>query len=115
VNDLFVNCRAIALTSPPEAENTISNFFNLVPSIYSHTFTADRVTIDLVTDESTASTLSSSNAASDAILAIQTFDSPKNFNEFTKSIDIGVRISESLVVGSGGADTSPFSIRFSVE
>ena len=71
--------------------------------------------VDLVTDESTASTLSSSNAASDAILAIQTFDSPKNFNEFTKSIDIGVRISESLVVGSGGADTSPFSIRFSVE
>jgi len=115
VNDLFVNCRATALTSPPEAENTISNFFDLVPAIYSHTFTADRVTIDLVTDESTASTLSSSNAASDAILAIQTFDSPKNFNEFTKSIDIGVRISESLVVGSGGADTSPFSRRFSVE
>jgi len=115
VNDLFVNCRATALTSPPEAENTISNFFDLAPAIYSHTFTTDRVTIDLVTDESTASTLSSSNAASDAILAIQTFDSPKNFNEFTKSIDIGVRISESLVVGSGGADTSPFSIRFSVE
>ena len=114
VNDLFVNCRATKLSSPPEVEDRIGNFFGLTPSAYSYTFADDQVTLDLVTSEASASNLSSSDSASDAIFAIQAFGSPKNFNAFTQSIDVGVRISDSLVVGSGGAETSPFSIQFSV-
>ena len=101
--------------TPPEVTDSIGNFFDLSPAIYSYSFTADNVTVDLVTNEAAASTLSSSDVASDAILAIQTFGSPTTFDASTRSLDIGVKISEAVVVDSGGADTSPFSIQFSVE
>ena len=101
--------------TPPEVTDSIGNFFDLSPAIYSYSFTADNVTVDLVTNEAAASNLSSSDVASDAILAIQTFGSPTTFDASTRSLDIGVKISEAVVVGSGGADTSPFSIQFSVE
>ena len=115
IPDLFTNCRSNRAVSIPEATDTIGNFFDLSPKIYSYSFTTDNVTVDLVTNESAASTLSAADATSDAILAIQTFGSPTTFDESTRSLDIGVKISEAVVVGSGGADTSPFSIRFSVE
>ena len=111
---MTVACYATQQT-PADVTDTVGNFFDLSPAIYSYSFTADNVTVDLVTNESAASTLSASDATSDAILAIQTFGSPTTFDESTRSLDIGVKISEAVVVGSGGADTSPFSIRFSVE
>ena len=55
------------------------------------------------------------SAVQQAILAIQTFGSPTTFDASTRSLDIGVKISEAVVIGSSGADTSPFSIQFSVE
>ena len=109
-----VNCQNSQKT-PPEVTDSIGNFFDLSPAIYSYSFTADNVTVDLVTNESAASTLSASDVASDAILAIQTFGSPTTFDTSTRSLDIGVKISEAVVVGSSGADTSPFSIQFSVD
>ena len=111
---MTVNCQSTQKT-PPEVTDSIGNFFGLSPAIFSYSFTTDNVTVDLVTNASSASTLSASDLASDAILAIQTFGSPTTFDESTRSLDIGVKISEAVVVGSGGADTSPFSIQFSVE
>ena len=111
---MTVTCYASQQT-PPDVTDTIGNFFDLSPAIYSYSFTNDNVTVDLVTNESAESTLSSSDLASDAILAIQTFGSPTTFDESTRSLDIGVKISEAVVVGTGGADTSPFAIRFTVE
>ena len=101
--------------TPSDVTDTVGNFFDLSPAIYSYSFTTDNVTVDLVINESAASFLSSSDVASDAILAIQTFGSPTTFDESTRALDIGVKISEAVVIGSGGADTSPFSIRFSVQ
>ncbi|MEK9877212.1 MAG: Ig-like domain-containing protein, partial [Betaproteobacteria bacterium] len=111
---MTVTCYATQQT-PSDVTDTVGNFFNLSPAIYSYSFSDDNVTVDLVTNESAASTLSSSDAASDAILAIQTLGSPTTFNESTRALDIGIKISEAVVIGSGGADTSPFSIQFSVE
>ena len=54
----------------PSVTDTIGNFFELTPAIYSYTFSDDAVTVDLVTSESAASVLSVNDAASDAILAI---------------------------------------------
>jgi len=101
--------------TPSDVTDTVGNFFDLSPAIYSYSFSDDNVTVDLVTSESAASTLSASDGASDAILAVQTFGAPTTFDESTRALDIGVKISEAVVIGSGGADTSPFSIRFSVQ
>ena len=111
---MTVRCYASAQTAQ-NVTDTIANFFDLTPKIYSFTFSDDDVTVDLVTNEIAASTLSTTDSASDAILAIQTFGSPKTFSASTRSIDIGIKISEAVVVGSGGADTSPFAMRFNVE
>ena len=101
--------------TPPEVTDSIGNFFDLSPAIYSYSFTSDNVTVDLVTNEAAASNLSSSDVASDAILAIQTFGS----TDYLRCIHPLTRYRgqdlEAVVVGSGGADTSPFSIQFSVE
>ena len=111
---MTVACYATQQT-PSDVTDTIRNFFDLSPAIYSYSFSDDNVTVDLVTNESAESTLSSSDLASDAILAIQTFGSPTTFDESTRSLDIGVKISEAVVIGTGGADTSPFAIQFTVE
>ena len=111
---MTISCYAAARTAP-NVTDTIGNFFELTPTIYSYTFSDDAVTVDLVTSESTASVLSTSDITSDAILAIQTFTSPQTFNESSREIDIGVKISEAVTMTNTTADTSPFSIRFTVQ
>ena len=110
---MTVACQA-TLQTPPEVTDAITNFFDLTPSIYDYTFTDTGVTVDLVTDSTTASTLSASDLASDAILAIQPFTSPQIFDVNTSSIDIGVKISEALTMTDSEATTAPFSIQFTV-
>ena len=111
---MTISCYAAARTAS-DVTDTIGNFFELTPAIYSYTFSDDAVTVDLVTSESTASVLSTSDITSDAILAIQTFTSPQTFNESSREIDIGVKISEAVTMTNTTADTSPFSIRFTVQ
>ena len=111
---MTISCYAAARTAP-DVTDTIGNFFELTPAIYSYTFSDDAVTVDLVTSESADSTLSTSDVTSDAILAIQTFTSPQTFNESSQEIDIGVKISEAVTMTNTSADTSPFSIRFTVQ
>ena len=111
---MTISCYAAARTAP-DVTDTIGNFFELTPAIYSYTFSDDAVTVDLVTSESAASVLSTSDTTSDAILAIQTFTSPQIFNDSSREIDIGVKISEAVTMTNTTADTSPFSIRFTVQ
>ena len=111
---MTISCYAAAKT-PPSVTDTIGNFFELTPAIYSYTFSDDAVTVDLVTSESAASVLSVNDAASDAILAIQAFTTPQIFNDLSREIDIGVKISEAVTMTNTTADTSPFSIRFTVQ
>jgi len=58
--------------------------------------------------------LAASDDTSDVILAIQTLETPRTFYQATHAIDIGVKVSEAVIVGNGNADTSPFWIRFTV-
>jgi len=111
---MTVGCYAAAKTAP-QVTDTIGNFFDLTPAIYSYTFLDDAVTVDLVTSESAAAPRSTSNAASDAILAIQTFAAPQTFSASSRAIDIGVKVSEAVTMTNTTADTSPFSIRFIVQ
>ena len=111
---MTVACYATAQTAP-QVTDTIGNFFDLTPAIYNYTFSDDAVTVDLVTSESAVAPRSTSDVASDAILAIQTFASPQTFSASSRAIDIGVKVSEAVTMTNTVADTSPFSIRFTVE
>ena len=111
---MTVACYATAQTAP-QVTDTVGNFFDLTPAIYNYTFSDDAVTVDLVTSESAVAPRSTSDAASDAILAIQTFASPQTFSASSRAIDIGVKVSEAVTMTNTVADTSPFSIRFTVE
>ncbi|MCH1448330.1 MAG: cadherin-like domain-containing protein, partial [Candidatus Nanopelagicales bacterium] len=109
-----VICYAAPQTAP-QVTDTITDFFALTPALYSYTFSTDNVSVDLVTSATASSTLASAGSPGDAILAIQTFGSPKTFDSNTTAIDIGVKVSEAVTMTSTTADTAPFSIRFSVQ
>ena len=112
--DLVVDCDLSTAPSPAPTD-AITNFYDL--GIFSTSFPADGVTADLIREG--AQQLSRSSGESDQILVIQTFPSAIQFTEATTAIDIGVKISDALIVGDGNSEegdayTSPFSIQFTV-
>jgi len=81
---------------------------------FSYNFSEDNVTVYLV---DSAGMQISNTANADKIVAIQQLPSTVTFSADTTKIDIGIRISDGLMVNSSSSEleSSPFSITFTVD
>ena len=97
---------------PAFIRDEIDNFYNLNPRVYQFSYSDARVDMFLL--DSTG-TLSTSDVASQRILAVQELSAPADFSAATRSVEIGVHVSKSLTVNGSAADTAPFKITFTVD
>ena len=113
---------AYSLNSAEFAPTPLEYFFD--ESVLSYEFATDSVSLDLV-DSSTRSLAvydaDSNIGTADRVFAIQQLTSPVTYADTTRVLDIGFKISTSVVLDTespsgetGYADSAPFSMQFSV-
>ena len=110
---MTVGCYSSAQAgSPKYVSDEIENFFGLSPPVYEFDYTADQVNMFLLDMNGVVSV---ADGSSHRILAVQQLSSPAVFNALTRTVDIGVHISETLLINGTNASTSPFKITFEVQ
>lgn len=105
-----VDCTASSASEAEYVTDSIDYFYDA--SLFSYRFPADGTDMYL-TDSNYSLTQTIDSAA--RILAIQELPSAQNFSENTRSINIGLRVSEALITDGTAARTAPFGVNFSVE
>jgi hypothetical protein len=107
----LVTC-STSYQAPEFVTDAIEYLFD--PTTFSYNFSEDNVTVYLV---DSAGMQISNTANADKIVAIQQLPSPVTFSADTTKIDIGIRISDGLMVNSSNSEleSSPFSITFTVD
>jgi hypothetical protein len=105
-----VDCSATSESNAEYVTDSIDYFYDT--NLFSYRFPVDNTNMYLTDGDYTL--VQSSNSAS-RIVAIQELPSAQNFSENTRSINIGLRVSEALITDGTAARTAPFGVNFSVQ
>lgn len=121
-----ISCSAAYSATDAEFALTPLKYF-FTTTTFSYQFSNDSVTLDLI-DSSTQKLATFSGdevtgtGTANQVFAVQSLSSPVEFSDTTNLIDIGFRISTGIALDAtapdgqtGYADSSPFSMRFSVQ
>jgi len=105
-----VDCTATSASEAEYVTDSIDYFYDT--NLFSYRFPADGT--DMYLTDSNYSLIETADSAA-RVLAIQELPSAQNFSENTRSINIGLRVSEALITDGTAARTAPFGVNFSVE
>ena len=105
-----VDCNATSASEAEYVTDSIDYFYDA--NLFSYRFPADGT--DMYLTDSNYSLIETADSAA-RVLAIQELPVAQNFSENTRSINIGLRVSEALITDGAAARTAPFGVNFSVE
>ena len=105
-----VDCSATSESNAEYVTDSIDYFYDA--NLFSYRFPVDNTNMYLTNGD--YALVQTSNSAS-RIVAIQELPSAQNFSENTRSINIGLRVSEALITDGTAARTAPFGVNFSVQ